>query len=166
MACRKIKDIVAGAAILLLGGVMFITSFSISSGANTGMGPAFMPRLLSGLLAVLGTVILIGGAKHARTEKQEQQPEPSEEGKKKPDYISVILSVCFLLVYIAAIKPVGFMLSSMVYLFAQINLFTWKMEKMKTSRLFYLVISVVAAVVVFYIFTKGFKLMLPAGFLG
>lgn len=161
MSYKKMRDMAAGAAILLLGGVMFITSFSISSGASTGMGPAFMPRLLSGMLTVLGILILMEGIKQARTESQKEKEE-----KGKSDYLSVILSVGFLLVYIAAIKPVGFMMSSMVYLFAQINLFTWKMEKTKASYLLYLVISVVAAVAVFYIFTKGFKLMLPAGFLG
>jgi hypothetical protein len=65
--------------------------------------------------------------------------------------------------YALLITKVGFLITTTVYLFIQINILSPKQSR---KHLMFAIISVVASVVIYYIFVKVFNLMLPAGILG
>lgn len=162
MKFTKIRDLLAGALMLGLGLILFITSFSIPAGASLGLGPSFMPRLMSGVLVLFGILICLDGVRTIRLEKEESNIRENMQG----DYKSVLLTLVFLLAYILLMKPVGFVLATTGYIAAQILLFSRKMNITKQMKIKYLILSGVSSVVIYLIFTKGFSLLLPAGILG
>lgn len=164
MRFEKIKDLAAGALMLGLGLILFVTSFSIPAGASLGLGPSFMPRLMSGVLVLFGVLICLGGVKAFRAE--EGKPAVKQEGAEKGDKKAVALTLAFLLAYILLMKPAGFILATGGYIMAQILLFAHNRKPGKKEKVKYLVISAVSSVAIYIIFTKGFSLLLPAGILG
>ena len=62
--------------------------------------------------------------------------------------------------YYKLMKPVGFLLTTPIYLFSSFMLFKYK-NKIKG-----LVVAVVFTVVVYFLFTKVFMVFLPRGILG
>lgn len=64
------------------------------------------------------------------------------------------------------ISSVGFVISSIVYLFVQILILTPKEKRIPKGIALYAVLSVVFCAVVYVIFRFGLNVMLPAGILG
>ena len=79
--------------------------------------------------------------------------------------IKLILSILFLVIYVAAYQKVGFMLSSMFFLMAESFLLV-KDEERKKWRTFIILFSIGASVVIYFVFTKYLSLFLPKGILG
>ena len=69
-------------------------------------------------------------------------------------------------VYVFVIEPAGFLLSSIVYLFAQITILAPKEKRGIKGIILFAVIAVVVCVAVYFIFRFGLNVMLPAGILG
>ena len=68
-------------------------------------------------------------------------------------------------IYVTIIDPLGFLLSTVVYLIAQmIILYPEKLTEKKL--ILFVVISIVASAAIYYIFRNVFYLMLPAGIFG
>lgn len=188
MNLKKIRDMVAGGLFIIFGFILFVSSFSISSGASLGLGPSFMPKVLSVLLFLFGIIIAFSAIKKnslkendkVNTEYEieeglkEELPEKLQEDISdnvaeeagKSNYTAVILTLAFLLLYILLMKSIGFVITSIFYVFAQVLLFTHSIKTDKRTKILYFVISFVSAVAIYLIFTKGFSLMLPAGILG
>ena len=87
------------------------------------------------------------------------------------DYVQNLVSVkgaanpfmfVVLLVYIALIQPVGFLISTFLFLFAEFNILTYK-EDRKLG--FSVVFALVCAVGIYAMFKYGFKMPLPQGIL-
>ncbi len=79
--------------------------------------------------------------------------------------IKLILSFIYLIIYIAAYQPIGFILSSTFFLIAESFLLV-KKEDRKKWRVFIILFSVGASVLIYFIFTKYLTLFLPSGILG
>ena len=68
-----------------------------------------------------------------------------------------------MLVYVFVMKPVGFILSTLVFLFCQMMVLSPDDERGKKQAILLAVIDVVFTLVVFFLFRYGFKIVLPAG---
>jgi len=75
----------------------------------------------------------------------------------------VLLSLILSLVYVFVLQPVGFIVSTLVYLFEQIFILAPDENRTKKDIILYLIIDAVFALVVFFLFRYGFKIVLPAG---
>lgn len=118
---------------------------------------AFVPWVLAVALCLLGALQLWVWRK---------LPDKSAEPVEKPeaiDYPTVIKSMALVLLYTALMEPLGFVITTVLYLYAQFIVLTPADEKVKHLR--YALIAVVSAVLIFYIFRHGFDLLLPVGLL-
>jgi putative tricarboxylic transport membrane protein len=79
--------------------------------------------------------------------------------------VKLILSFLFLIIYIALYQPVGFIISSTLFLIAESILLTNKDERRKWY-VFIVLFSVGVSILIFFIFTKYLTLFLPRGILG
>ena len=61
------------------------------------------------------------------------------------------------------LKPVGFLVTTLVYLFVQIFILAPDQNRTKKDLLRYLIIDVIFTFVVYMLFRFGFKIVLPAG---
>lgn len=73
MRIKDIRDIMAGALLILIGGGVAITAQSYGIGRMTEAGPGFFPALLGGMLALVGVGVAITGFDFSGTAEQAQR---------------------------------------------------------------------------------------------
>ncbi len=177
------KELWIGAVFLVLSVAYFLGSFAISSYSGYGnqvVDSKFMPRVLGVMMAVLSGIQILTALKALRTAGSEEGPAARagaatasnpEEAKERFDedaYVkgssmrSFLVIAALLVLYVAAFKPLGFILSSAAFLFCAMLFLT---PKEKRSWVWIIGLSVVIPVAVYFLFVSGFKLKLPAGIL-
>ncbi|MDR7870467.1 MAG: tripartite tricarboxylate transporter TctB family protein [Tissierellaceae bacterium] len=140
------------------------------------LGGRFFPNILSIILGILGISLLITSLYKIKVDNNniDNDVEIIEDsstvvtksyGKLKvlsryPDIISIIL----LFIYTISMKYLGFIISSVIYLFLQMNVLS--IYRKSKNYLLYGLVSVVVPIIVYYIFTQIFSLTLPEGILG
>ncbi|PBJ04082.1 Tripartite tricarboxylate transporter TctB family protein [Pseudomonas ogarae] len=155
MDSYKRNELIAGLAMLGAGIAYLILTMNLPRRGT--VDAAFVPWVLAVALCLLGALQLWAWRK---------LPDKSAEPAEKPeviDYSTVIKSLALVLLYTALMEPVGFLVMTALYLYAQFIVLTPADEKVKHLR--YALIAVVSAVLIFYIFRHGFDLLLPVGLL-
>ncbi len=155
---RKYWDLVSGIFLLALAALLYAGSTRVQSIAVTTFGAGFFPAIVAGLLAVVSVPIIIAGLRKARGgAAADKAPE------EKPRTWGVLATFGIMILYAALLPKVGFIIMTVLYLFAQMLILA---PKSKHNYALVGVISVVSSVVIYYTFVKVFQLMLPAGILG
>lgn len=160
---KKYKDLFCGSALILLGVGLYIASFSIKSVALNLIKADFFPRLDATLLIILGLILLVTSlakSKHYQPSEEKECPFWKNDGT-----VSMLETLGLIAVYIFALKPVGFLISTFVYLLAQMYVLAPREKRTRKNVGLFVVISLITSIVIYFIFTKAFYLMLPAGIL-
>lgn len=162
---QKSKDIITAAVLILLSGFYLLSSLSIKVFDGVGksaINAGTIPRIWGCCLMVLSVLLLIRGMKNKDTEKE-------AENIKKQTAVEwiwkkhAVLGTFFLLaVYVAVLGHVGYFLDTVGYLFCQILILTPPGRKRPVLAA---VISIVTAVVTYYMFVRFLNVPLPAGIL-
>lgn len=155
MDSYKRNELIAGLAMLGAGIAYLVLTMNLPRRGT--VDAAFVPWVLAVALCLLGALQLWVWRK---------LPDKSAEPLEKPeaiDYPTVIKSMALVLLYTALMQPLGFVITTVLYLYAQFIVLTPADEKVK--HLQYVLIAVVSAVLIFYIFRHGFDLLLPVGLL-
>ena len=155
MDSYKRNELIAGLAMLGAGIAYLVLTLNLPRRGT--VDAAFVPWVLAVALCLLGALQLWAWRKLPDT-----SAEPAEKSEAI-DYPTVIKSVALVLLYTALMEPVGFVITTVLYLYAQFIVLTPADEKVKHLR--YALIAVVSAVLIFYIFRHGFDLLLPVGLL-
>jgi hypothetical protein len=119
----------------------------------------FFPKIIIGLLVVLAAFIVI---KKVLVRVRNKQPVINRDWKffvKDPDLFMLFGSLALFILYIFALDLIGFLFSSLVFIFL-FNLLFCRTLKPR-SVLVSLVISVIASVLVWYLFSVIFNISLP-----
>lgn len=157
MLIKKYGDIIVGVFFMILSGFVVVLSRSLPKSAIMAIGPEFMPTVIGAVtfvLALLLTVISIVNVKNKVIDIDEAV---------KNDYVRVLGSFIVIVAYVMILRPVGFILSTIVYLPIQMFLLA-PVEKRGGKEIIKLaVIAVVFTLVVFFLFRYGFKIILPQG---
>ena len=165
--------------ILYAGGLIGVGIFTIYTIRNVkkigrliDLGAAFFPRLLAGILIAMCLALIIISLRNAKRNVDEDEDEAdaefdprSENATDARDFITrhtQLLSIALIFIYVFLFQRLGFIVSSAIYLFAQMNILT-KASRIEALLLF--VIACVAPLATYFIFTRGFNLMLPSGVL-
>lgn len=159
---KKYRDMLWGIAILVICGVMFYETTQIRVfAAMEGLSSRFFPRIVIAVMVVLGGFLTYRGVVHAKQYVPEEKEEKAglSQGNK-----CVLQTLAALLLYVVLLEPVGFILSTILYLFVQMLILSSKPTKKQMAA--FALISVVTSVGIYFLFTKAFYLMLPAGILG
>ena len=134
MFVKKYGDICVSIFFLVVGIALIIGARAFPKSAVVEIGPDFMPTVIGVIIVLLSAILLAQRS-------------------------SLILS----LVYVFVLQPVGFIISTFVYLFGQIFVLAPDEKRTKKDIILYLIIDVVFVLVVFFLFRYGFKIVLPAG---
>lgn len=124
------------------------------------IGPDFMPRLVGIIILVLALLLLFWTVKGLKKHVGEVE---TSGYKDTADYKRVLFSLVASIVYVNVLSPIGFIISTLVYLFAQITILAPDAHRTKKDLIQYLVIDVIFTFVVYFLFRYGFKIVLPAG---
>lgn len=79
--------------------------------------------------------------------------------------VKLLLSLLYLIIYVAAYQGIGFVISSTFFLMAESFLLV-KKEERKRWTLFIILFSIGASALIYFIFTRYLSLFLPSGILG
>lgn len=161
------RDLYLGIGFFLFSIGVWIASFSIKHLVVARIGSAFVPQLAAALLGVLSIVLILQSVHRApkgsiaETTKTasltEQETETASNRKKR-----VRLTFLLILFYLIFLEPVGFLITTALYLFFQF----WVLSRRKPNLPLYGIIAVFTSVIIYYLFVKVFVLFLPAGILG
>ena len=155
---RKInkESLGLGIALLLIGLVLFVSALKLPAGSSMDVGASFMPKVISGALAVLGACFIISAFLSRKEVK-------SGAAYTQNEVVRLLITFALLFVYIFFLKKIGFIIMTVFYIIAQ-SWFITPPEDRKPVRL--VILAVVSTLIIYAVFVFGFKLLLPAGILG
>jgi hypothetical protein len=132
------------------------------------MGPDLFPMVIGSLIAGLSAILIITNAIKLRTAGLADTAKNADNNSKKflisADAKKVLVVIALLAGYVAVITFLGFIISSSIYMIASMCLLAEKLTRRKV--IIYAVMSIFIAIIVNFIFTRFFWLMLPRGILG
>ncbi|GHV34886.1 hypothetical protein FACS1894187_06430 [Synergistales bacterium] len=132
---------------------MFFQSRNISPIIAKEVGSGFVPKIVAAVFMSLSMLLLV------LTLLKERKVAAA---KTNEDIKGGVLTILALIAYVFLFDGLGFLLSTALYLFVQITI----LSDAKNRRLpLFCVISVVTPTIIYFLFVKGFDLILPAGIL-
>lgn len=138
----------------------FLVSLSFPPGSNGAVGPGYFPRIMCVLVVFLSCLNLINDLRaHKKMVAQGEKEEELTVFKK--ENLRVWISIGITLVYVIAVKVIGFVVSSIVFLFV-LNTYFRVHEKSKAA---FVIIPFAVVAVLYFIFHNLLHVVLPAGLL-
>ena len=157
-------DMIAASFTLIFGIAILILSTGIEVKAKNGdVGSAFLPVVIGWMMVVLSIIYGVSALLEGRRAGK-AAVEVDEQEILKTDNKKIFLSFILMVSYAVLLKPIGFLISSILYLFLQINVMTDKPTA--KQRIFFAVLSIIVSVLINYIFVNWFSMALPDGILG
>ena len=150
---NKEKNLVVSLVFMAFGIFLFVESMGIKHMMKNDVGSAFFPKVVAVAITGVSVIRLIMTLR-----------EPASERKKSnSDLKGGWLTIVLIAAYVMAFQPVGFIISTMVYLFLQILVLV---PKEKRSWPLTIIISVVAPLAIYGLFTYLISSPLPKGLWG
>ena len=172
MKSRKIKlekyeDWLVALFYLIITVVYAVQIPSIKITSISPIDSAFLPIILSagmGILTVCQIYQAIKKQKKMAQAAAENADADAEtvDAEDAPDYGRAMMTLAASLLYVALLNPLGFVISSIVYLELQMCIMSPK-DKRKPVK--FLIISIITVLVIYFIFHNLLRLMLPNGIL-
>ena len=159
MFFRKYGDIIVGLFYTALGGFTIYLAKQLPKSRVMKIGPDFMPTVIGSLILILALILLFTSIKNFKRNAAKAESMPADTS----DYKRMLASLVLVVIYVNILAPVGFILSTLGYLFLQILVLAPNGKHKAKDVLLYAVIDVVFVFVVFFLFRYGFKIVLPAG---
>lgn len=157
---RKKGEIAVAACIVAAAALLFVAAQSIDTGAAMARGGDFMPRIAATLLLILGVIRLVQAIRMKESNEADQTEKADAEAIH---YRALFMSIALLGAYILLLAPIGFLITTAVYVAAQMYLYA---PGEKRFRYLCPLVGVVSSASIYYAFVYGFELLLPAGILG
>ena len=157
MDTYKKKELLIGA--LMLGAGLLYLFLTINLPRKGFIDASTVPYVLSAGLCLLGILQLLQGYKAT----PDNATADNDEATTGIDYTTVLKTLGLVAAYIALLKPAGFLLVTVLYLYLQFIVLT-PLEQ-KVNHLAYAVIAVLSSAMIYATFRLGFDLMLPTGLL-
>ncbi len=148
---NKKKNFIVSGLFLAFGVFMYIQSLGIKHMMKNDVGSAFFPKVVA--IAIIGMALI-------RFVMTLREKESGETKKGTGDLPGGWLTIALIGAYVVAFQPVGFLISTAVYLFLQILVL---MPKEKRNLPVTLAISVIAPLFIWVLFNYVISSPLPKG---
>jgi len=159
MFFKKYGDYVVSGFFMSFSAAMFALSLQIKKSKIMDIGPEFMPKVISVIMFILSVALLVTTISQHKVRVAEAEA----TGSKKVDYKRVIYSLLLVLAFVLALKPIGFTITSLVFLPLEMFVLAPDEERTKKDVIKYVVITVIFTFIVYFLFRYGFKILLPEG---
>ena len=148
---EKKKNILTSVVFLLFGGFVYAQSLGIRHMMKNDVGSAFFPKVVAVAMILFAVIRLLQTLRMHETDGKKESESDAKGGW---------LTVALIIGYVAIFNPVGFILSTMAYLFLQILVLT-PAEKRKLPVI--ALISVVAPLLIYVLFVYVINTPLAKG---
>lgn len=159
MFIKKYGDMIVGGFFMILSAGMMIMAKMLPKSTIMDIGPDFMPMCIGLVTFVLAAALAFLNIKNLKMRTAEAEKMEKEE----LDYKRMLTSFMLILVYVYLLQPVGFIVTTILYLPLQMYVLAPDEKKTKKDMVQLAVTSVIFTFVVFFLFRYGFKIILPAG---
>lgn len=159
MSFKKCKDLILGIVMLLFSGFYLYNAQQIKTRPKLTPGYAgarIMPTLLGILLAILSMLCIIQGVRKFTNADDGEKAKKADKG----DMMAVTQTFAVIIGYTLILQTLGFCLSTMIYLFLQMNILA---PREKRNYLLFSIVAVVFTAFVFVAFRVGLQQLLPRG---
>ena len=153
---NKTRDIICSIIVLAFGAAMIYYVKDVRRVIRTDVGSAFVPTLIGWCIVVTGACKLLYSIFTGLKEE-------SKKIELDQDMFGGIGTIILMVLYMIAFQPVGFVVSSALYLFIQMLLFS---EKSNRKIILFAVIAVLLPLAVDALFVYVIKMPLPVGVFG
>ena len=162
MFVRKYGDLITGIFFLLLTAFYFSQIGSIQIIDSGSVDAAFVPKIVAGAMFILSVCMIVMSAVKLKKEAGVFS-DGQREATEKVAWKSIVLTAVLLVVYVALFQEIGFLITTMIYLFLQLLILA--PERKPKQIIIFAVSSVLGAIVLQYIFVHLLYVMLPEGIL-
>ncbi|GLB28941.1 hypothetical protein LAD12857_08640 [Lacrimispora amygdalina] len=159
MFIKKYGDMIVGGFFMILSAGMMIMAKMLPKSTIMEIGPDFMPMCIGIVTFVLAAALAFFNLKNLKMRTAEAEKMEKED----LDYKRMLISFILILVYVYLLQPVGFIVTTILYLPFQMYVLAPDEKKTKKDIVQLAVTSVVFTFIVFFLFRYGFKIILPAG---
>jgi hypothetical protein len=159
---NKFADIISGTILLIISLIIFIFANKIPRLVVTSIGPGFMPKFVAIIMGGLSILLIIKGILEKSVIVENEKIPTHQNENILVKYIDFI-TVALLFAYAIGIAKLGFILATILYLVIHISIMGFKERQ---NIIITILIAIVFAVGIYFLFTKVLYVMLPAGILG
>jgi putative tricarboxylic transport membrane protein len=153
----KDKNFRMGCILTALGIWMLADAINFGRFISGGIGADFFPKIISTALVLIGLLLAAGAYKAARKQAEKR------EAAVKNNYAEFAAVIGLFILYILALKPLGFILSTAPFTFLLILILSPRENR---RYLLFAAIAVAVTIAAYFLFVKVFYVMLPPGILG
>lgn len=152
----KMRNTIASVIFLLFGGFMFYASLGVKTVMSNDVGSGYVPRFIAILIMITaaGKLVLTLLDKNPGSRKKETS---------NSDALGGFGTIGLMLLYMLAFNSVGFILSTVCYLFAQMLLLS---DNTNRKPILFAILSIVVPVAVYALFVYAISMPLPVGIFG
>jgi len=155
------RDGWAGFVVLIFSSILFLLTIGLPEMPLVPVGPGFYPRIVLGFTALMGLWLVLADYRRKRlTNPLEKVPAPGLHGLVRR-FRDVVIHFSMFAVYIAAMSPLGFRISTLVYVAASSYLLDPPRSPKAWVRV--AVLAVLAAFLTFFVFERYLAVLLPRG---
>lgn len=156
MFIKRYGNVILGVFFMLLAIAYFFLAQSLPPSKVMKVGPAFVPKLVSGLTFLIALILTVTSVQKLKNPLAAAAPDQNEYGR-------VFLTICVFGAYVMCFEVLGFPLATFLYLLVQMPVMA---PREKINLPLFLGIAAVTSGGVYYIFKFWLNVMLPAGLLG
>lgn len=160
---KKYKELIIGVVVGICAIAYLIGSTFIKRTTFVALGAEFMPEIYGFFMLFLSVCQIITGLKVSKKYNSYNKEENEKEDIKN-DNKNVILTFSLIIGYVVAMNFLGFVISSMVFLFLLSILLTPASDEKSYKS--YIAFSMTLPIITYYIFHNLMNIALPSGFLG
>jgi putative tricarboxylic transport membrane protein len=153
---KRYADVISSSVLVVISIVMLNETRRIQALGIMEFGPKVMPRLMAGALLIVGAGILIPALLRLR------RPVAAAVSAAPPatDYRRVALTAALITLYVFSLRPLGFLLTTVLYLFGQFLVLGGVVRRRLPMYGF---LALAVAFGIYYLFYGAFKVLLPPG---
>jgi len=152
MFTLKQRELTIGIVMLVAGAAYLLATHYVPD--RPGVDSATVPTILGWLMCLLGVVQL-------RTAYALSGEEGRRPAEGPVDYATTLKTIALIVGYTALLTSVGFLIMTVLYLFAQFIVLTPASQKPRYVR--YAVIAALTSIAVYALFRYAFDMVLPVG---
>lgn len=156
---KKRTDILSSVIIILGCIVFWLQTLKFTPKMPGDIGSAVFPRI------VLACIVIMCVLKIVLATFNKDETYCAHTQKKDSDFFRGFLSILLLAAYVFLFKSVGFLLTSIVYLFLQLLLLSNEHRRSPKHIALYATIALLLPIIVQFFFVNVLRLMLPTGIL-
>lgn len=151
---HKNRNILISVLFIILGVFVYMESTNIKHMMKNDVGSAFFPKIVAAITIVIAVVKLVLSLKEDKSESKSET---------KSDLSGGGITILLLSAYVLVFAPVGFIISTTIYLFLQMIVLCPK-DKRRIPLLG--IISVATPIFIYTLFVYAINMPLPKGLFG